>query len=204
MLKICFILVVVGVYQYLLLIKSLMFFGCCYEKSYEIVYCDQVCYSYVIFNECVVCLVNVFSEVGVKVGDMVVVMDWDSYCYLECMFVILMIGVVLYIINICFFLEQIFYIMNYVEDCFVLVNSEFVLFYQVVVGQLVMVEWIILFIDGVEKSVELFGLVGEYELLLVVVSLCYDFFDFDENFIVIIFYIIGIIGNLKGVYFSYW
>lgn len=46
-------------------------------------------------------------------------------------------------------------------------------------------------------------LLGEYELLLVVNCDVCEFFDFDENSIVMIFYIIGIMGNLKGVYFSY-
>ncbi len=45
-------------------------------------------------------LANVLSEAGVKAGDTVAVMDWDSHRYLECMFAIPMIGAVLHTINI--------------------------------------------------------------------------------------------------------
>lgn len=38
--------------------------------------------------------------IGVGVGDVVVVLDWDSYCYLECYYVILMMGVVLMMVNV--------------------------------------------------------------------------------------------------------
>lgn len=57
-------------------------------------------YSYATFNERVARLANVLSEAGVKAGDTVAVMDWDSHRYLECMFAIPMIGAVLHTINI--------------------------------------------------------------------------------------------------------
>lgn len=203
MLKTRLIPAAAGAYQYPLLIKSLMLSGRRYEKSHEIVYRDQVRYSYATFNERVARLANVLSEAGVKAGDTVAVMDWDSHRYLECMFAIPMIGAVLHTINIRLSPEQILYTMNHAEDRFVLVNSEFVPLYQAVAGQLATVERTILLTDGAEKSAELPGLVGEYESLLAAASPRYDFPDFDENSIATTFYTTGTTGNPKGVYFSH-
>ncbi|OUL48817.1 long-chain fatty acid--CoA ligase [Pseudomonas aeruginosa] len=152
MLKTRLIPAAAGAYQYPLLIKSLMLSGRRYEKSHEIVYRDQVRYSYATFNERVARLANVLSEAGVKAGDTVAVMDWDSHRYLECMFAIPMIGAVLHTINIRLSPEQILYTMNHAEDRFVLVNSEFVPLYQAVAGQLATVERTLLLTDGAEKA----------------------------------------------------
>ncbi|VXB64524.1 Fatty-acyl-CoA synthase [Pseudomonas sp. 8AS] len=186
-----------------LLIKRLLLSGIRYEKTREIVYRDQMRYSYATFNERVARLANVLSAAGVKAGDTVAVMDWDSHRYLECMFAIPMIGAVLHTINIRLSAEQILYTMNHAEDKLVLVNSEFVPLYQSVASQLTTVEKTLLLTDGAEKSAELPNLVGEYESLLAGASAQYDFPDFDENSVATTFYTTGTTGNPKGVYFTH-
>ena len=186
-----------------LLIKRLLLSGSRYEKTREIVYRDQMRYSYATFNERVARLANVLSEAGVKAGDTVAVMDWDSHRYLECMFAIPMIGAVLHTINIRLSADQILYTMNHAEDRFVLVNSEFVPLYKGIEAQLTTVEKTILLTDGVEKSAELPNLVGEYETLLAAASAKYDFAEFDENSVATTFYTTGTTGNPKGVYFTH-
>ncbi|MBO3277787.1 fatty acid--CoA ligase [Pseudomonas schmalbachii] len=190
-------------YQYPLLIKSLLLSGSRYEKGREIVYRDQVRYTYATFNERVARLANVLSEAGVKAGDTVAVMDWDSHRYLECMFAIPMIGAVLHTINIRLSPEQILYTMNHAEDRFVLVNSEFVSLYQGIESQLTTVEKTILMTDSADKSCPLANCVGEYESLLAEASPRYAFPDFDENSVATTFYTTGTTGNPKGVYFSH-
>jgi fatty-acyl-CoA synthase len=186
-----------------LLIKRLLLSGSRYEKTREIVYRDQLRYSYATFNERVARLANVLSAAGVKAGDTVAVMDWDSHRYLECMFAIPMIGAVLHTINIRLSADQILYTMNHAEDKFVLVNSEFVPLYKGIEAQLTTVEKTILLTDGAEKSAELPNLVGEYESLLAAASTKYDFQDFDENSVATTFYTTGTTGNPKGVYFTH-
>ena len=186
-----------------LLIKRLLLSGSRYEKTREIVYRDQLRYSYATFNERVARLANVLSEAGVKAGDTVAVMDWDSHRYLECMFAIPMIGAVLHTINIRLSADQILYTMNHAEDRFVLVNSEFVPLYKGIEAQLTTVEKTILLTDGAEKSAELPNLVGEYETLLAAASAKYDFAEFDENSVATTFYTTGTTGNPKGVYFTH-
>lgn len=190
-------------YQAPLLIKRLLLSGSRYEKTREIVYRDLVRYSYLTFNERVARLANVLTNAGVKAGDTVAVMDWDSHRYLECMFAVPMIGAVLHTINIRLSPEQILYTMNHADDRFVLVNSEFLPIYQGIAGALTTVEKTILLTDGADKTADLPGLVGEYEQLMAAASTQYDFPDFDENSVATTFYTTGTTGNPKGVYFTH-
>ncbi|MDP3977256.1 MAG: fatty acid--CoA ligase [Pseudomonas sp.] len=190
-------------YQYPLLIKRLLLSGVRYEKTREIVYRDTLRYSYATFNERVARLANALTTAGVKAGDTVAVMDWDSHRYLECMFAIPMLGAVLHTINIRLSPDQILYTMNHAEDKFVLVNSEFVPLYNGIAAQLTTVEKTLLLTDAEEKTAELPGLVGEYEQLLAAASPSYDFADFDENSVATTFYTTGTTGNPKGVYFTH-
>ena len=190
-------------YQYPLLIKRLLLSGVRYEKTREIVYRDTLRYSYATFNERVARLANALTTAGVKAGDTVAVMDWDSHRYLECMFAIPMLGAVLHTINIRLSPDQILYTMNHAEDKFVLVNSEFVPLYNGIAAQLTTVEKTLLLTDAEEKTAELPGLVGEYEQLLAAADPSYDFADFDENSVATTFYTTGTTGNPKGVYFTH-
>ncbi|NBB12117.1 fatty acid--CoA ligase [Pseudomonas sp. SLFW] len=192
-----------GAYQYPLLIKSLLMSGSRYEKSREIVYRDQSRYSYLTLNERICRLANVLTEAGVKAGDTVAVMDWDSHRYLECMFAIPMIGAVIHTINVRLSPDQILFTMNHAEDKFVLVNSEFVPLYQCFASKLTTVEKTLLLTDTADKTADLPNLVGEYETLLAAASPHYRFEDFDENSVATTFYTTGTTGNPKGVYFTH-
>lgn len=186
-----------------LLIKRLLLSGGRYEKTREIVYRDQVRYDYTTLNERIARLANVLSEAGVKAGDTVAVMDWDSHRYLECMFAVPMIGAVLHTINIRLSSDQILYTMNHAEDKFVLVNSEFVELYNGLAEQLTTVEKTLLLTDTEIKTTTLPNCVGEYEQLLAAASASYEFADFDENSVATTFYTTGTTGNPKGVYFTH-
>ncbi|KRP53361.1 fatty acid--CoA ligase [Pseudomonas poae] len=192
-----------GAYQYPLLIKRLLMSGTRYEKTREIVYRDRLRYTYPTLIERVARLANVLTAAGVKAGDTVAVMDWDSHRYLECMFAIPMIGAVVHTINVRLSPEQILYTMNHAGDRLVLVNSEFVGLYQAIAGQLTTVDKTLLLTDDDASTAELPNLVGEYETLLAAASPTYDFEDFDEHSVATTFYTTGTTGNPKGVYFTH-
>ena len=192
-----------GAYQYPLLIKRLLMSGSRYEKTREIVYRDQSRYSYLTLNERICRLANVLTEAGVKAGDTVAVMDWDSHRYLECMFAIPMIGAVIHTINVRLSADQILFTMNHAEDKLVLVNSEFLPLYKCFESRLTTVEKTLLISDTGDKTVELPNLIGEYETLLAAASPQYRFEDFDENSVATTFYTTGTTGNPKGVYFTH-
>ncbi|RMS63915.1 Long-chain-fatty-acid--CoA ligase, partial [Pseudomonas syringae pv. aceris] len=111
-----------GAYQCPLLIKRLLLSGSRYEKTREIIYRDSVRYTYATLNERICRLANVLTAAGVKAGDTVAVMDWDSHRYLECMFAIPMIGAVIHTVNVRLSPEQIAYTINHADDRLVLVN----------------------------------------------------------------------------------
>lgn len=192
-----------GAYTFPLLIKRLLMSGSRYEKTREIVYRDQLRLTYPQLVERIARLANVLTEAGVKAGDTVAVMDWDSHRYLECMFAIPMIGAVVHTINVRLSPEQILYTMNHAEDRVVLVNSDFAGLYQAIAGQLTTVDKTILLTDGPDKQADLPSLVGEYEQLLAAASPHYYFPDFDENSVATTFYTTGTTGNPKGVYFTH-
>ncbi|MEX5500151.1 fatty acid--CoA ligase [Pseudomonas syringae] len=192
-----------GAYQCPLLIKRLLLSGSRYEKTREIIYRDSVRYTYATLNERICRLANVLTAAGVKAGDTVAVMDWDSHRYLECMFAIPMIGAVIHTVNVRLSPEQIAYTINHADDRLVLVNSEFTGLYQAMSEHLNTVEKTLLLTDLPDKTAELPNLVGEYETLLAAASPEYVFEDFDENSVATTFYTTGTTGNPKGVYFTH-
>ncbi len=190
-------------YTAALLIKQLLWSGRRYEASREIVYRDQRRYTYDTLNERIARLANVLTRAGVKAGDTVAVMDWDSHRYLECMFAIPMLGAVVHTINVRLSPEQILYTMNHAQDRLVLVNSDFVALYQSIAPQLLTVDKTLLLTDTPQQEAQLPDCVGEYEQLLAAASPDYAFEDFDENSVATTFYTTGTTGNPKGVYFTH-
>ena len=78
------------------------------------------------FNEVVRNLASSLLRMGVKKGDKVAVIDWDTNRYLEAYYAIPMIGAVLHTVNIRYPPEIIFYSMQHAEDKYVIIRDEFV------------------------------------------------------------------------------
>lgn len=190
-------------HAYPLLIKRLLLSGSRYEKTREIVYRDKLRYSYATFNERVARLANVLSEAGVKAGDTVAVMDWDSHRYLECMFAIPMLGAVLHTINVRLSAEQVLYTIDHAEDDYLLVNDEFLPVIEQIKGRIDTVKGFVLLTDLDEPPQSGIRLAGEYEALLAAAAPEFEFADFDENTRATTFYTTGTTGMPKGVYFSH-
>ncbi|MCK5913708.1 MAG: AMP-binding protein, partial [Desulfuromusa sp.] len=75
-------------YTYPLLIKNLLQAPAVNDPQQEIVYRDQARFTYAEFRQRVSKLANALTAIGVKPGDTVAVMDWDSHRYLECFYAI--------------------------------------------------------------------------------------------------------------------
>jgi len=190
-------------YTYPLLIKNLLYCPVADYPSREIVYRDLVRYDYRTLRERVCRLANVLVELGVKPGDTVAVMDWDSHRYLECYFAVPMIGAVLHTINIRLSPEQILYTIDHAEDDVILVHSDFLPLLDAIKGRIDTVRSYVLLADGPERPATGVPLAGEYEELLDAAATQYDFPDFDENTRATTFYTTGTTGMPKGVYFSH-
>lgn len=93
-------------YDYPLLIKNLFRNPVVDNPDQEIIYRGVVRHTYRDVRQRVRRLANVLTGLGVKAGDTVAVMDWDSHRYLELFFAVPMIGAVLHTINVRLSPEQ--------------------------------------------------------------------------------------------------
>ena len=191
-----------GAYAYPLLIKQLLLSGVRYEPGREIVYADKLRYSYQVLNQRIRRLANALTAAGVKAGDTVALLDWDSHRYLECFFAVPMIGAVLHTVNIRLSPDQVLYTINHAEDDWVLVHDDFLPLLEQIQGQLPTVEGFLRLTDDTPVNTSL-PMLGEYEHLLSQASDQYDFPDFDEHSVATLFYTTGTTGAPKGVYFTH-
>ena len=190
-------------YDYPLLIKNLLFCPVVDAPDQEIVYRGTFRYTYRDLKERVRRLANALIDLGIKPGDTVAVMDWDSHRYLECFFAVPMIGAVLHTINVRLSPEQILYTIDHAEDDFLLVNSEFLPILEQIRGRMDTVKGFVLLNDEAWPPVTNIRFCGEYEALLAGAAPVFEFADFDENTRATTFYSTGTTGMPKGVYFSH-
>jgi fatty-acyl-CoA synthase len=189
-------------YDYPLLIKSMLFCPVAENLDQEIVYKNRRL-TYRDLRVRVQRLANALTDLGVKPGDTVAVMDWDSHRYLECFFAVPMIGAVLHTINVRLSPEQILYTIDHAEDDVLLVNSEFLPILDQIRGRMDTVKSIVLLNDEAVPPETHIQFSGEYEELLANAQASYSFPDFDENTRATTFYTTGTTGLPKGVYFSH-
>ena len=190
-------------YSYPLLIKNLLDTPLIYSPDQEIIYRDHKRYTYKDFGQRVKQLAAMLSNLGVKPGDTVAVMDWDSHRYLECFFAVPMMGAVLHTINIRLTPEQLIYTINHAEDDVILVNEEFLPLLESVKDRFETVKQVVLLTDSKDLPKSSLDFAGEYEALMADTSPEYDFPDFDENSMATTFYTTGTTGLPKGVFFSH-
>lgn len=190
-------------YVYPLLIKSLLTPALKYAPEQEIAYGGDHRYTYRQLSLRVAQLANLLGDLGVKAGDTVGVMDWDSHRYLECYFAVPMIGAILHTINIRLSADQLAYTINHAEDDVIIINNDFIPMFEQVRAELKTLKKVILISDGPDVEKNNAEIAGEYEALLAEKSSDYIFLDFDENAAATIFYTTGTTGLPKGVSFSH-
>lgn len=190
-------------YAYPLLIKNLLNPALRYAPDQEIVYRGHHRYTYRQFYGRVCQLAHLLGDLGVKAGDTVAVMDWDSHRYLECYFAVPMMGAILHTINIRLSANQLAYTINHAEDDVIIIHQDFIPLLEEVRASLETVTKIILIAEGEASGKNAAGMVGEYEALLASKNDDYVFPDFNENAVATIFYTTGTTGLPKGVSFSH-
>lgn len=190
-------------YAYPLIIKNLFLAPAVDNPDQEIVYRGTQRHTYKEFRQRVHKLANALTEMGVKPGDTVAVMDYDSHRYLECFYAIPMIGAVLHTVNIKLSPEQIIYTIDHAEDDYILINGDFIPLIEQIKGRINTVKGYVVLVDDAPPENCSLELQGEYEELLSNAADHFDFQDFDENTRATTFYTTGTTGMPKGVYFSH-
>jgi fatty-acyl-CoA synthase len=190
-------------YSYPLLIKHLLHAPLAHSPNQEIVYRDVLRYTYRDFAARIGRLANGLAGLGVKPGDTVGVMDWDSHRYLECFFAVPMMGAILHTVNVRLSAEQLIYTVNHAEDDVLLVNAELLPVLEQVRDRLDTVKQFVLLSDAAQTPTTTVPFPAEYEELLARSSASFDFPELDENTCATTFYTTGTTGLPKGVYYSH-
>ena len=112
-------------YDYPLLIKHLLYTPLAQTPDQEIVYRDRLRFSYTTLRHRIEHLAAALKARGIRPGDTVAIMDWDSHRYLECFFAVPMMGAVLHTINVRLSPGQILYTINHAEDDLILAHRDF-------------------------------------------------------------------------------
>jgi fatty-acyl-CoA synthase len=190
-------------YQYPLIIKHLWHAPLLQAADQEIVYRDLKRFTYRELRRRVGRLASALAGIGVRPGDTVGVLDWDSNRFLEAFFAVPMMGAVLQTVNVRLPPEQVAYTIDHAGSSVLLVNDEFVPLLQGLMPQLSKVKKRVVMSDRSVPQTENLSFDGEYEALLAASSPDYLFPDFDENTQATTFYTSGTTGMPKGVYYSH-
>ena len=192
-------------YNYPLLIKQLLISPLLSNPDQKITNEKNISYDYKTFNNRVSILSNSLTDIGVKKGDTIGVMDWDTTRYLECFFAIPMMGAILHTINIRLSEQQILYTINHADDDFLLINEDFLPTLNKIK-------------DGFERDIKIIIMEGiktetkkqksksnylYYEKFFEINEPNFVFEDLDENTVATKFYTTGTTGNPKGVSYSH-
>lgn len=169
----------------------------------KIIYRDIRELTYREFFERVDRLARVLTQLGVRRGDRVGVVDWDSHRYLECFFAIPMIGAVLHTVNVRLSPDQTLYTINHAGDRVLLVHPDFFPLIEGLAPQFTTVESYIAMPDHGAVPASALRFAGEYESLLAQASSGFEYPEFPEDTAATLFYTTGTTGEPKGVYFSH-
>ncbi|VWM13702.1 fatty acid--CoA ligase [Burkholderia lata] len=191
-------------YAYPLLIKQLLHTPMTQAASQEIVYRGDRRISYATLRERIGRLANALATAGVRHGDTVAVMDWDSHRYLECYFAVPMMGAVLQTVNVRLSQDEIAYTIDHAHADVLLVHADFLPVVDAIRERLPHVRTFIL-LDEPDSAPcsHTIPFIGEYEALLAASAIDYAFPDFDENTRATTFYTTGTTGLPKGVHFTH-
>ncbi|HRP18250.1 MAG TPA: fatty acid--CoA ligase, partial [Ginsengibacter sp.] len=143
------------------------------------------------------------KSIGVREGDVIGVLEFDSHRYLELYFAVPMVGAVLHTINYRLSPEQIAYTMNHAEDKVVFCHKTLLPLITALRPSLQTVEKYVLMKDDADMPEDASFLSGEYETLLAGKSDEYDFPELGEHTMASLFYTTGTTGLPKGVCFSH-
>src|SRR6516225_1729912 len=188
---------------YPLLIEGLLKSGATRAPEQEIVSADKRRMTYRELGERVGRLASSLAGLGVRPGNTVGVMDWDTTRCLECFFAVPMMGAVLHTINVRLSPEQMLYTINHAEDDVILVNSEFLPVLKQIWEKVDPGKKLVLLDDSGQADRTPLPFDGEYETLLALSDPHFAFPGLDEDTRATTFYTTGTTGLPKGVCFSH-
>ena len=147
-------------------------------------------------------LANALLSMGVKRGDRVGVMGWNTYRQFEMYYAVGGIGAVLHTINPRLGPENAAYVINHAEDKFLFFDTTFLPLMEGMSPHLKSVKKYVVLTDAAHKPDSKLAL-SVYEDLVAPESEEIEWPEFDENTAVSMCYTSGTTGNPKGVLYSH-
>jgi fatty-acyl-CoA synthase len=175
-----------------------------YAPKQIIKYRDELQFTYLEHYDRVKRLSNALAYLGVKPGDAVGMLEWDTYRYLEAHWAIPLYGSLFHTVNIRMAPEQIAFCINHAEDVVLFVNEDFLPLIESIQDQLTTVRAYVLMSDKKDfQPTTTLSNVYLYEDLLALQSTDYEFPEISENTRATLCYTSGTTGNPKGVVFTH-
>ena len=140
---------------------------------------------------------------GVKVGDRIATLGWNTWRHLESWYGIMGIGAICHTVNPRLFPEQIAWIMNHAGDRVVMIDLTFVPLLEAIAPMLPNVERYIIYTDRAHMPETKLKNAVSYEEWIGSVDGDFAWKTFDENTAAAMCYTSGTTGNPKGVLYSH-
>ncbi len=188
-----------------LLMKTLMERGPKFYPDAEIVskMRDQIHrYTYADMGRRAKQLANALTKLGVRKGDRVATLAWNSYRHLEIYYAVPCMGAVLHTLNLRLSAEHLSYIINHAEDAVICVDADLLPLLDRIADQITGVKHFIVMSNTSEYTTKL-APAHDYEQLIGGESSHFTWPEFDENSPMGLCYTSGTTGNPKGAMYTH-